>query len=706
MSALPWPRPPRWVCESHSTSDKDVGQARTESAPAGAFFICDKATVEGMSDTAPAIDQEKIQKLIQQGKLPDALLALDALPEEKQESQMGLYMRAVCLRHLKHWKDAEAVLHQLINLSPSYGRGFQELGHLYRDTERAQEAVGAYATASYLNPSLKASWTGQYRLLDPVRSKDRVGQVKERIDWLDSLPPVLMASLDMLHEGKLIKAEQLCRRFMQQNPQHIEGMRLLADIAIRQGVLEDAEFLLESAVAFAPDNQRARIDYIQALSKRQRFQRASDEANSLLEESPENPQFQSLYAIQSMQLGDYQTALDLFDQILERIPQDPVTHVSKGHALKTGGKTAEAVASYQSAIAAQPLHCEAWYSLANLKTYQFDDEQIQTMLDLDTNPRLAGQDRVYLQFALGKAFEDKNEFDKSFFHYSKGNDIKRTQVQYRADGTSRECEEQIAACTPDTFKHVSGYDAPDPIFIVGLPRAGSTLLEQILSSHSQIDGTLELPNVLSISGKLRRLGQREGNNRYPEILNHLAPDTLRELGEEYIRDTRIHRLGAPFFIDKMPNNFRHIGLIRLMLPNAKIIDARRDPMACCFSGFKQLFAEGQLFSYSLDDIGRYYKDYVKLMAHWDEVIPGYVLRVQHEDVVANLETQVRRMLDFCGVPFEESCLEFHKTERNVRTPSSEQVRQPIFSTALEQWKNYEPWLEPLKQALGSTLAPR
>jgi len=659
-----------------------------------------------MSETATVVDQEEIQKLIQQARLPEALSALDALPVDKQESQMGLYMRAVCLRHLKQWGDAEKVLHRLIGLSPSYGRGFQELGHLYRDAGRPPEAVGAYATACHLNPALKASWLGQYKLLDHSRSADRVAQVKERLDWLEALPPVLLASLDMLHEGKLIKAEQLCRGFMQKNPQHIEGMRLLADIAIRHGVLEDAEFLLESAVAFDPDHQRARIDYVQALSKRQRYQQASEEAKALLEASPENPQFQSLYAIQSMQLGDYQTALDLFDQILERIPQDPVTHVSKGHALKTGGKTAEAVSAYQAAIDSQPMHCDAWYSLANLKTYRFDDDQIHTMLELDKNPHLAGQDRVYLQFALGKAFEDKNEFDKSFFHYSKGNDIKRNQVQYRADGTSRECEEQIAACTPDTFKHVSGHDAPDPIFIVGLPRAGSTLLEQILSSHSQIDGTLELPNVLSISGKLRRLGQREGNNRYPEILNDLTPETLRELGEEYIRDTRIHRLGAPFFIDKMPNNFRHVGLIRLMLPNAKIIDARRDPMACCFSGFKQLFAEGQLFSYSLDDIGRYYKDYVKLMAHWDEVIPGYVLRVQHEDVVANLETQVTRMLDFCGVPFEESCLEFHKTERNVRTPSSEQVRQPIFSTALEQWKNYEPWLEPLKQALGSTLAPR
>ncbi|MGB0764750.1 MAG: sulfotransferase, partial [Luminiphilus sp.] len=409
---------------------------------------------------------------------------------------------------------------------------------------------------------------------------------------------------------------------------------------------------------------------------------------------------QSLYAIQSMQLGDYETALELFDKILQRLPGDPVTHISRGHALKTGGKADEAILSYRAAIDAQPLHCEAWYSLANLKTYRFQDSELETMLQLDQHPQLAGQDRVYLQFALGKAFEDREQYERSFQHYHKGNGLKKIQLQYRAEGTTSECDAQIAACTSELFQQAVGAPDPDPIFVVGLPRAGSTLLEQILSSHSQIDGTLELPNVLSISGKLRRMGQGKDARPYPQNLADLSPEQLQAYGEEYIRDTRIHRQDAPFFIDKMPNNFRHIGLIRLMLPNAKIIDARRDPMACCFSGFKQLFAEGQMFSYDLEDVARYYRDYVRLMNHWDAVLPGYVLRVQHEDVVADLETEVRRMLDFCGLPFEEACLQFHKTERNVRTPSSEQVRQPVYNTGLEQWKHYEPWLGSLKTALG------
>lgn len=650
------------------------------------------------NDTATALTT--VQQMIQRGDVRAALVAIEALPSDAQQSLMGAYMKGVCLRNLRDFAAAENVLLTLIEQHPSYGRAFQELGHLYRDASMPIEALNAYATACHLNPGLRASWAGQ-RALVGEGAPERLSQINQRLLWLDSLPPNLAASWDLLHEGKLHKAEELCRQFMQQNPQHIDGMRILAEIAVRSGVLEDAEFLLESAVAFDASHRQARIDYVQVLSKRQRFQKAVEEAKALLDKTPDNPQLQSLYAIQCMQLGDYETALELFDKILERVPHDPVTNVSKGHALKTGGRSGEAVEAYRAALGSQPLYCDAWYSLANLKVYRFDDAELSAMEALESNPHLGGQDRVYLQFALGKAYEDRADYAQSFQHYAKGNAIKKAQLQYRAEGTTKECDDQIAACTPEVFARETGCEAPDPIFILGLPRAGSTLLEQILSSHSMVDGTMELPNVLSISGKLRRLGQRQGNQKYPFNLAELSAEQLAILGEEYIRDTRIHRLGAPFFIDKMPNNFRHIGLIKLMLPNAKVIDARRDPMSCCFSGFKQLFAEGQMFSYDLEDIGQYYLDYVRLMEHWDQVLPGFVLKVQHEHVVSDLETEVRRLLDFCGLPFEESCLEFHKTERNVRTPSSEQVRQPIFSTALEQWKHFEPWLGPLKARLGA-----
>ncbi len=272
---------------------------------------------------------------------------------------------------------------------------------------------------------------------------------------------------------------------------------------------------------------------------------------------------------------------------------------------------------------------------------------------------------------------------------------------------SEELAKQQAVCTSELFaRHEgAGHPAPDPIFILGLPRAGSTLLEQILASHSQVDGTLELPNILSLAHRLR--GRKAGQSRYPEILHDLAPERFAQFGEDFIENTRIHRQGAPFFIDKMPNNFRHIGLIHLILPNATIIDARRDPMDCCFSGFKQLFAEGQEFTYGLNEVGRYYADYVSLMDHWDTVLPGKVLRVQHEDVLDDLEGQVSRMLDHCGLPFEQACVDFHKTDRAVRTASSEQVRKPINRSGQNAWKPYEPWLDDLKSALGQgTPSPR
>jgi hypothetical protein len=322
-----------------------------------------------------------------------------------------------------------------------------------------------------------------------------------------------------------------------------------------------------------------------------------------------------------------------------------------------------------------------------------------------TQRGLSYHDRFYLYFALGKAYEDIGKYEKSFGFYEQGNELKRIQSRYKAERMTEELQAQIEVCVPELFKKKSGagVKAGDPIFILGLPRAGSTLLEQILASHSQVDGTLELPNILALSHRLREGKKISSKESYPHNLDALSVEQLTEFGNKYLDETKIHRQGAPFFIDKMPNNFRHIGLIHLILPNAKIIDARRHPMACCFSGFKQLFAEGQEFTYGLTEIGTYYHDYVNVMAHWDKVLPGKVLRVQYEDVVTDTETQVKRLLDYLDLPFEEACLNFHENRRSVRTASSEQVRQPIYKTGLDQWEHFDVWLEPLKNALGSAL---
>jgi tetratricopeptide (TPR) repeat protein len=531
--------------------------------------------------------------------------------------------------------------------------------------------------------------------------------LKQQLSTLQATPKPLVAVTDLISEGKLVKAESLCKAFMLKNPRHIEGIRLLADIASGLGVLGDAEFLLESAIEFAPDNTKVRIDYIQILRKQQKYKDALDQAKILLQQDSQNPQFQSVFAIESMQSGDYDTALNTFDSILKVLPEDPVTLTSRGNALKTQGRTDEAVDSYRRAIKSLPAHGEAYYSLANLKLFSFNDLEITAMESQENNPMISYISRIYLDFALGKAYEDKGLYDRSFTYYERGNVSKKVQAKgrYKSNDLTAEFHAQTEVFDEAFVKsHLqTGHGARDPIFIVGLPRAGSTLLEQILSSHSLVDGTMELPNIIALAQKLRR-GERVGNTRhYPEVLRTLSADQLSQFGQTFVDETRIHRGAAPFFIDKMPNNFRHIGLINLMLPNAKIIDARRHPMGCCFSGFKQLFAEGQDFTYGLEEIGTYYKDYVDLMDHWDKVLPGKVLRVQYEDVVADLDTQVRRILDYCGLDFEEGCISFYETERSVRTPSSEQVRQPIYQSGVDQWKNFEANLEPLKKALGPVL---
>ncbi|MBO6702012.1 MAG: sulfotransferase [Pseudomonadales bacterium] len=645
---------------------------------------------------------EQLQQLIAAGKFEEALQQSRAALLGQPGDVDLQYMTAVCHRYLHQFDDALARLRELKRTNPEFGRAYQEEGHVYLALNKPDDALRAFSRACHFNPALVVSWRAQLSILQSLGRAQQVAFVEGEIDYLQQLPPVLLAVVDLVSQGKLLKAEDYCRKFLQRVPDHVEGMRLLADIGSRLGVLDDADFLLESALAFEPSNARVRKDYVGLLRKKQQFQAARAQARLLLEQHPENLQFRSIHAIECMQCGDYDTAIAEFDDVLKQAPGDPFTLTSKGHALKTTGGFDAAVEAYTQAVKNHPGHGEAYYSLANLKTYQFPDHQVAQMEEQAGNSNLSHMDRIYLSFALGKAFEDRQNFDASFTHYAEGNRLKKIQSRYSAEQMSEEMASQKTVCTADLFKSRSAVGDPsrDPIFILGLPRAGSTLLEQILASHSQVDGTLELPNILSIAHELRHGDKISSVSEYPGVLLDQSSEQLRSLGERYIRDTRVHRQGAPMFIDKMPNNFRHIGLIKLILPNAKIIDARRDPMACCFSGFKQLFAEGQEFTYSLEDVGRYYLDYVDLMNHWHEVLPGEIITVQHEAVVADLESEVRRILEYCGLPFEEQCLRYYETERAVRTPSSEQVRQPIFSDALEQWRNYEQHLTPLKMALG------
>ena len=641
------------------------------------------------------------QEALQANAFERGLALAEAILADVPNDAEALYIAAVANRYLARHQDAQDYLDRLHAQIPEYGRAWQEAGHLARATGETEQAVEAYGRAVRFNPALAASWRAQAELLEAAGRMGEATTARNQERRLLALPKELIAVTHHLHEGRPLRAEEICRHFLRRNPKHVEAMRLLAQIGLRLGILDDAEFLLESAAAFEPDNIQVRLDYIDVLRKRQKFARSCEEAEALYQRDPDSPLFQSHLAIESMQTGNYDRAFELFGSVLARLPGDPATLTSRGHALKTVGDQERAVASYRAAIAARPGHGDAYYALANLKTYRFTEAELAAMQVQAARTDIGFMDRVHLAFALGKAFEDRAEHAQSFRFYELGNDLKRRQTGYDADRMTAEMDAQKRVCTSELFESKAnvGSRVRDPIFILGLPRAGSTLLEQILASHSQIDGTLELPNILALAHKLR--GRKAGKSRYPDVLHDLDADQFAEMGDRFIEDTRIHRQGAPFFIDKMPNNFRHIGLIHLILPNATIIDARRDAMDCCFSGFKQLFAEGQDFTYGLTEIGRYYRDYVGLMDHWDSVLPGRVLRVNHEDVLDDLEGQTRRMLDHIGLPFEESCLDFHRTERAVRTASSEQVRRPLNRSGQGAWKPYAPWLSELQKELGA-----
>lgn len=507
-------------------------------------------------------------------------------------------------------------------------------------------------------------------------------------------PPRLVEAALALNDNALNVAEPLLKQHLRDDPFDVAAIRMLAELAGRIGRYKDAESLLRRAIELSPAFTAARANLALVLYRLNRPAEAIEQLERVVAEDPDNPGHANLEAAARGRIGDFDEAIRLYDRVLHDAPDQPRVWMSYGHMLKTVGRQQDGVDAYRRAIALMPALGEAWWSLANLKTVKFDDADIAAMTAALATPDISDEDRFHLDFALGKAFEDRGQAAPAFEHYAAGNALRKTRQVYDADETTRFVDRSIALFTADFFAAGAGLgcDAPDPIFILGMPRAGSTLIEQILSSHSQVEGTTELPDIPALA--------RRATN-YPEGVGDYTADTLRALGEDYLQRTRIQRRTArPMFIDKLPNNWAHVPLIHLILPNARIIDARRHPLGCCFSNFKQHFARGQAFSYDLTDMGRYYRDYVRLMAHIDATLPGRVHRVLYEDMVDHTEREVRALLAYCGLDFEPACLAFHETERAVRTASSEQVRQPIFREGIQGWQPFEPWLDPLKAALG------
>jgi tetratricopeptide (TPR) repeat protein len=517
--------------------------------------------------------------------------------------------------------------------------------------------------------------------------------------------PALAESARHLAAGRLHEAEKRLRPYCVRKPDDIAAKAMLAEIDLAAGLYTDAEALFRACIAVAPSFVDARLGLAAALFRQGRVQESLDLIDALLLADPGNIAAAEEKAATLGHLGEYEKSAEIFEGLLRRQAVRAPIWLRYGNVLKTIGRLEESIAAYRRTLALEPTNGEAWWSLANLKTVKLGEEDQVTMEGLLGRADLRVEDRFHLHFALGTLLEERGAFETSFRHYSEANRLRRSLLPYDAAFTADEVGRSERLFTRDFFAQREGWScaAPDPIFILGMPRAGSTLIEQILSSHSAVEGTSELPYIPALARGL--VAERwQSGVRYPEVLAELDRGELRALGEEYLERARIHRkAGRPFFIDKMPNNWADLGLIHLILPNAKVIDARREPMDCGFSNFKQHFAQGQAFSYSMEDIGLYYRDYVALMAHFDAVLPGRVHRVIHEDLVERPDAEIRRLLDYLGLPFEQACLDFHQNRRPVRTASAEQVRRPINRAGIGRWKPFEPWLGPLEAALGPAL---
>ena len=607
--------------------------------------------------------------------------------------------------------EALAALAQLQVLHPSFSRLHHERGHCHVLRGDAPAAIDALREAVRLNPTLPASWDMLEQLHRMLGDADQADTAAQHLATLKLLPPEVVVANSLFADGDLVAAEEVIRDYLSQDSGNVGALRLLARIRQELGAPEEAEALLEAVLERAPDYHAARLDYAMVLLHRQKHLPAREEAKRLLAHDPDNREYLKQYGAACVGLGDYEPVIDLYARLLESGPQSGAEvadlRLWRANALKITGRHDDAIADYRASLAARPDYGVAWFSLSNLKTYRFTNDEIARMRAAEAEPGAQEMDRIYLCFALGKALEDRGDHAASWAYYERGNGLRRTAGRYRPE-VAETCASRLKqVLTADFFAARAGWGVndPAPIFILGLPRSGSTLVEQILASHPRVEGTQELAEIGRYAGELCGLDPDCSLPLNPEALERLTASDARLLGERFLAETRAYRrLGRPFFIDKMPNNFWHIGLIHLMLPGATIIDMRREPMACCFGNLKQLFgAANQEFTYGVDDIARHYRTYLDLMRHWDEVLPGRVLRVQYEDVVEDLDGAVGRMLAHCRLSFDPACLAFHQTRRSVRTPSSEQVRQPISRAGLAHWQGYEASLGPLRETLGDAL---
>ncbi|MFT5141055.1 MAG: tetratricopeptide (TPR) repeat protein [Lysobacterales bacterium] len=613
-----------------------------------------------------------------------------------------LTLLGAALLACKQPADAVDPLRQAVNLAPQFPLTYEYLGQALIMLNQLEDAIDQLQRAAVLDPGSNSIRTKIGHALAASGRGEEADKMYEQAFGLAPDRQRLAEAGEKLNAGKVDECADICRDLLKSNPDDVNALRLLAKVAGEKGRWGRAEQKLLRVLELAPAFLDARIDLARVYKQQDRFDEAVAVTADAMKRSPHNAHVTYMHASMLAVALRFEEALEAYRLSIELRPYHPAAYVGMGHLLKTLGRQQEGIDAYRKAIEQRPNFGEVYWSLANLKTFRFTDAEIQDMDRRLAEQSLDEEARVHFLFALGKAREDQGQFQKAFEHYDQACEIQRMKISYDPVETRVVNQRIRSVFTADLItRHKPQWQPqPMPIFIVGLPRSGSTLIEQILSSHSQVEGTAELPDVGKVIGSL---SSRSVGPAYPEAVQQLDEGNLRELGEAYLRTTQRHRRGSPYFTDKMPNNFPSIGLIHLMLPNAKIIDARRHPLDSCFGTLKQHFAHGQTFSYDLFELGEYYREYRSMMRHWDEVLPGRVLEVRYEELVNNQEEQTRRLLEYCGLPFEESCLRFYETERAVRTASSEQVRQPIFSTSVNHWRNFRTELAPLIEMLGDEL---
>jgi tetratricopeptide (TPR) repeat protein len=656
------------------------------------------------STVATASTLKEVVELVNSGEADKAVLICREAVDRNPEDINMVALLGATLMKIRRVEEAEKILRRAIDLAPSFAKPHEDLGRLLVELHRPEEAVTLLEKATRLNPKEEKAFFELGKALAMTGKGKEADEAFEKSFDLNPERKTLALAAEHQKEGRLEEAERCCRDVLRTSPNNVDALRLLGITLIRGGRVDEAETQFRKAIAIAPDFVGALMDLGRSLKDQNQFEEAIDCFKQAMRLEPTNFQAPFLLASTLTPAALTYEALEAYERVLELRPNHPGARLGLAHVLKTIGRQKEAVQAYRDCIELKPNNGETYWSMANLKTYQLSDDDIETMESKLDLKEVDEESRVNFLFALAKAYEDRGEYDRAWSFYVDGNEGRRALEFYDPVQTEVTNDTLIEVFDKSLFEKNQGHGHPDaaPIFVVGLPRSGSTLIEQILASHSMVEGTSELPYLGQVAASLNR-NRADGIN-YPEAVRELGNTHLDRLGKDYLRRAQLHRIeGTPHFVDKMPNNFPSIGLIHLILPNAKIIDARRYPLDSCLSCYRQLFARGQTFTYDLTDIGEYFLQYQRMMDHWHEVLPGRVLTVQYEDMVTDFETQVRRLIDYCDLPWEDACASFHETDRPVRTASSEQVRQPVYTKSIHFWRNHEQHLGELIEVLEPTL---